>query len=130
MIYFDPDQLEEIMRSLLKNAWESIEMGSLGEVLIEVKTVNFSHLDVTHIYPGDWIAEKDTYACISVKDTGKGISETTIHKIFDPFFSDKFTGRGLGLAIVLGNIKAHNSCILVDSKPDEGSLFRVLIPRN
>jgi signal transduction histidine kinase len=56
------------------------------------------------------------------------MAEETIHLIFDPFYSDKFTGRGLGLAVALGIVKAHNGCICVNSKPEKGTDFIILLP--
>jgi signal transduction histidine kinase len=55
------------------------------------------------------------------------MAEETIHLIFDPFYSDKFTGRGLGLAVVLGIVKAHGGCICVRSKPGKGTDFIVFL---
>jgi two-component system, cell cycle sensor histidine kinase and response regulator CckA len=69
-----------------------------------------------------------TYACLEVTDTGCGIAVENIEKLFDPFFSSKFTGRGLGLPVVLGIIKAHGGAVTVESKVRRGSTFRVFLP--
>jgi CheY-like chemotaxis protein len=63
-----------------------------------------------------------------VVDRGSGIAEEDIEKIFDPFFSSKFTGRGLGLPVVLGIARAHGGAVTVKSEPGRGSTFRVFLP--
>ena len=61
-------------------------------------------------------------------DAGSGIACKDIEKVFDPFYTTKFTGRGLGLPVVLGIVKAHNGGVTVESKPGQGSVFRVFFP--
>jgi two-component system NtrC family sensor kinase len=67
---------------------------------------------------------------ISFKDTGSGIPEENLDKIFEPFFSTKQVGKGtgLGLSICYGIIEAHGGRIEVESKLDEGTTFRVILP--
>ena len=68
------------------------------------------------------------YVGIEVSDDGIGMSEETVDRIFDPFFSTKFTGRGLGLATVLGTARTHNGIIQVNSVLGQGTTIRVMFP--
>ncbi|MFH2001758.1 MAG: PAS domain-containing protein [Planctomycetota bacterium] len=69
-----------------------------------------------------------THVYFEVSDSGCGMAPETQSRIFDPFYSTKFTGRGLGLAAVMGIVRGHKGCIDVRSTPGEGSSFRVLLP--
>ena len=68
------------------------------------------------------------YVRLVVTDSGEGMSAQTLQKIFDPFFSTRFIGRGLGLPAVSGAVRAHGGILKVKSSPDEGSSFTVLLP--
>ena len=59
---------------------------------------------------------------------GMGMDATTLDRVFDPFFSTKFTGRGLGLPLVLGVVKAHEGAVTVESSPGRGAVFHVFLP--
>jgi two-component system, cell cycle sensor histidine kinase and response regulator CckA len=79
-------------------------------------------------YPIDWQLQDTAYACLEVTDSGRGIAEKDIEKIFDPFFTSNFSGRGLGLPVALGILRAHRGAMEVESQPGVGSIFRVFLP--
>jgi CheY-like chemotaxis protein len=65
---------------------------------------------------------------LEVKDNGCGMSEETVKRLFDPFFSTKLTGRGLGMSAVMGIMKSHGGALFVESEVSKGTTFRVLFP--
>jgi CheY-like chemotaxis protein len=123
------NQIQQILTILITNAWEATDE-KRGTINMTVKMESPQNLFTTHHFPIDWQFQDLAYACLEVMDTGCGIPNEDIEKIFDPFFSSKFPGRGLGLATVLGIVKAHNGVVTVRSKLGKGSIFRVFLPIN
>jgi len=121
------NQLQQVLTNLVTNAWEAMGDGH-GAVHLSVKTISAADIPARNRFPIDWQPQDNAYACLGVADAGCGIADTDIEKLFDPFFSSKFTGRGLGLPVVLGIVRAHNGVITVESKRGRGSVFRVFFP--
>jgi len=121
------NQMQQVLTNLVTNAWESIG-DCKGTIHLDVKTVSPEEIPPLHRFPGDWQPKGKVYACIEVTDEGCGIEQRDIEKVFDPFYSTKFTGRGMGLAVVLGIVRAHRGVITVESKSKRGSIFRVYFP--
>jgi two-component system NtrC family sensor kinase len=107
----DADQIQQVVVALLVNAIEAMEEGG--------------HLHVAVTPMADTVE-------IAVSDTGIGIPEEAIGRIFEPFFStkEKESGVGLGLAIVYGIVRAHGGTIDVTSQPGEGTIFTIRLPRH
>ncbi|EKD34133.1 MAG: Sensor protein [uncultured bacterium] len=120
-------QIQLILTHMISNAWEAIG-ANRGTIELIVKMVAPAEISPFHRFPINWQPEQSHYACLEVRDSGCGIAAGDIEEAFDPFFSTKFTGRGLGLPVVLGLVQAHNGAVTVESEPGQGSVFRVFYP--
>lgn len=120
-------QLHRIAKNLLLNAREALGEKP-GTIRLSVRTVLPADIRLTHSFPLDWQPGNHPHACLEVADTGCGIAEQDIQKLFDPFFSSKFTGRGLGLPVVIGVARAYRGGVTVVSEPGHGSVFQVFLP--
>ena len=127
MVRANANQLQQVLTNICTNAWEAIG-GGRGTIQMAVKAVSKDEIPATNRFPLDWQPRDKIYACIEVADSGCGIASKDIEKLFDPFFSSKFTGRGLGLPVVLGVVKAYGGAVAVESRPGKGSTFRVYFP--
>ena len=122
----DPAQVRQAVMNLVTNASEAFE-GRQGVISIRTGAIGCDedYLRQCHIFEPQAIG---TNVFLEVADTGCGIDAETCSKIFDPFFSTKFAGRGLGLAAVLGIVRWHRGTIRVDTQQGRGSSFRMLFP--
>jgi two-component system cell cycle sensor histidine kinase/response regulator CckA len=127
VIRANANQIEQVLANLVTNAREALG-GDRGANLLTVKAYSRADIPAAHHFPLDWQPQDTAYACLEVADTGCGIAHKDIENLFDPFFSSKFTGRGLGLAVVLGIVRAHEGAVTVESEPGRGSVFRVFFP--
>jgi PAS domain S-box-containing protein len=122
----DRGHIQQIFMNLVWNAAEAIG-SQQGAIVIRCESCQ---LDRAAIERRAELAgaEPGAFVCLSVSDTGCGMDETTRAKIYDPFFSTKFVGRGLGLAAVAGIVRTLRGAIDVTSSPGQGSEFRILLP--
>ena len=123
----NPVHLEQTLTALMTNAAETIGKEA-GQIVFRVKSVDRKNIRNRHIFPAEWTPSQDRYCCLEITDSGTGIDERQIGKIFDPFYSDKFVGRGLGLPLALSMVKKFRGAITVTSLPKRGSTFQVLLP--
>jgi PAS domain S-box-containing protein len=123
----DVKQTQQILENIAINAWEAIGDGT-GIIRLAVRMISHADIPVSRRFPYEWRPREQHYACLEVADSGCGIRKEDIEKLFDPFFSTKFTGRGLGLSVVLGIVKNHDAGITVESRIGGGSVFRVFFP--
>lgn len=118
----DHDQLEQIIINLAVNAGDAMENGGRLTIKTENSLIDEYYSSLLHdSRPGKFV-------CLSISDSGEGIDDKTIQYIFEPFYSTKKIGTGLGLSVVYGIVKQHNGWINVFSKPGKGTVFRIYFP--
>ncbi|GEM_PF-5309786 len=124
-VYTEPEKLEKATLGIISNAREAI--AGEGALCIFASRVDLSdpaEAEKVLVRPG-------VYACLSIRDTGRGIPEETQERLFDPFFSTKEMGRlavGLGLSSAYGFIKQSGGTIDVESEPNHGTVIKVFLP--
>jgi PAS domain S-box-containing protein len=127
----DVAQFQQVVLNLIINGAEAVG--------VEPGTITVSsgvmHCDEEYLrqsaFSGDGLTEEQEpgeYCYLEVSDTGEGMTLEVVEKIFEPFYTTKFTGRGLGLAAVQGIIRGHGGALIIRSEPGVGSTFRVLFP--
>jgi signal transduction histidine kinase len=122
----DAQQLRQIVINLVTNAAESFD-GPGGAITIRSGLLHLDQPSSYSAYVGP-DAPPGPYVTLEVADTGRGMTKETLDRLFDPYFSTKFPGRGLGMAAVWGIVRSHRGLIKVDSVPGQGATFQVLFP--
>ncbi len=127
MIRGDGDQISQLIKNLVDNAAEAIggDEGGIISVSSDVTEPGSDELISTYL---DRDLPPGCYVELVVKDNGCGMDKLAQAKVFDPFFSTKTSGRGLGLAAALGMVRAHRGAIRVDSAPGQGTTVKILFP--
>lgn len=123
----DATALSRAALQLLENAVEAA--GQAGSVTVSAR---FEDLTAERLRSGEWripgTARPGRFGVLAVADSGPGVPPELRDRLFDPFFSTKFPGRGLGLAIVLGVAHRHHGAVSVCSAPGLGSTFSLAVP--
>ena len=127
LVRADPSDIQQVLTNLVTNAWEASEPET-APIHLAVSTVRASDIPEEHRFPVGWQPEAAAYACLQVRDKGTGIEPERLNEIFDPFFSTKSFGRGLGLSVALGTVKAHGGAMTVTTLPGQGSSFTLYLP--
>ncbi len=122
----DPGQLRQVVMNLVVNASEAIGEAS-GAIGITTGAIECDRDLLASTWVDDDLAP-GRYVFLEVVDSGHGMTREEQSRIFDPFYTTKFTGRGLGLAAVFGIVRGHRGAIQVQSAPGKGTTFRVLFP--
>jgi len=126
-VYADPTQIHQVLMNLCTNAYHAMEETG-GELIVGLDQKTLSRADVVE-YPnlsrGDGV-----YLVLEVSDTGCGMAEDVMERIFDPYFTTKEEGKGtgLGLATAYTIVQSCDGDIRVKSRPGKGSCFTVLLP--
>jgi two-component system cell cycle sensor histidine kinase/response regulator CckA len=126
LIRADATQVRQVLMNLLINAAEAVG-DNRGTILVSTRVVSIGGANLPQgnlvgpLAPG-------RYVCLRVRDTGSGMSPETRKRIFEPFYTTKKTGRGLGLAAVLGIMRGHKGALSVESEPGKGTCFELHFP--
>lgn len=122
----DVSQIRQIVMNLVINASEAIgDCG--GTISITTGLITVEKDSLRGFFVGQPLLEGE-HVFLEVVDTGCGMSQETIQRICDPFFTTKFAGRGLGLAAVSGIVRSHEGALYVASEEGLGATFRLLLP--
>lgn len=121
----DASQLGQVLINLVTNAAEAIP--DRGVITIWTGRIDADEVMLARGANSD-LLPPGSYAVLHVEDDGEGMNPETREHMFDPFFSTKTVGRGMGLAAALGIVRGHHGTILVESEPGQGTSLKVLLP--
>ncbi|GEM_PF-910443 len=122
----DPTQMRQVIMNLITNASEAMEESS-GVISVTTSAMECDSDYLSTAFLNEDLPE-GLYVYFEVADTGSGMDPETAAKMFDPFFTSKFTGRGLGLSAVLGIVRGHKGALKVYTEQGSGTSFKILLP--
>ena len=125
LVETDPTQIRQVVLNLIINAAEAVDEN--GVITVETGEESLDRGMLKKMTFGDNVAA-GRYVFIDVVDNGVGMSEHTLARMFDPFFSTKDAGRGLGMAAVRGIVRSHRAALRVTSNEGQGTRFRIWFP--
>ncbi|MAE96763.1 MAG: hypothetical protein CL910_19110 [Deltaproteobacteria bacterium] len=122
----DPTQVRQVLLNLVLNASEACGAEG-GRVVLRTGEQRPGETRAEALVIGELDATA-SYAYLEVEDNGPGMEAEVLERVFDPFFSTKLLGRGLGMAVVFGIVRRHEGVVCVTSEPGRGTKIRVLFP--
>ena len=122
----DSAQVQQVVMNLITNASDALG-DKAGVITLRTGATDYNADSLRQFTLGDPL-NPGRYVYLEVTDTGCGMDASTLQRMFDPFFSTKFAGRGLGLASVIGIVRAHHGGLHVSSRTGAGTSFRVIVP--
>ncbi|MEX2472903.1 MAG: response regulator [Gemmatimonadota bacterium] len=126
----DEVQIRQVIFNLVTNASEAILEGSgSGRIVVRVGTHHCDRRWLDRAYAAEGLRVGD-YAMIEVEDDGVGMNADEVAQIFDPFFSSKGPGRGLGLSAVMGVLRSHQGALVVNTEAGLGTRFQIVLPKS
>lgn len=122
----DAAQIQQAVLNVVNNAAEAFDEES-GTIRVTTSAMELDDEAVlsSYVHP---VPEPGSFACVEVADDAGGMAPEVLERVFEPFFTTKFIGRGLGLAVVHGTVRAHQGAVLVDSGPGRGTRVSLLLP--
>jgi signal transduction histidine kinase len=128
----NPGEIRRVVEHLVANAGEAIgdaiASGSPGgTITIRTGSRELTDADLEHAVGADEVRPA-RYVVLTVEDTGPGVDPSLRDRIWDPFVTTRFVGRGLGLAAVFGIVRGHRGAVRVDDRPGGGARFEVFLP--
>lgn len=127
LIEGDSSQIHQVCMNLVINAVEAVG-DNPGTVRISTAARELTDGDLQSFYYPVETIETNRFVVITVQDDGCGMSRDVIDRVFEPFYTTKFTGRGLGMAVVSGIVRSHHGAIRIESEIDEGTTFTIALP--
>jgi len=132
LVQSDRAQIQQVIMNLFINAIEALPDGE-GSIAIstetrEIDADSFASLPTVGNEVRSGIPQSGRYVVIRIEDSGIGMEQATLSRIFDPFFSTKPKGHGLGLSATIGIIRTHQGVMMVQSQPNIGTTFTILLP--
>jgi len=127
-VHTDAEQLRQVIVELVTNAVEAIDENASGTIRVYTKFAEIDKELARQEQLETAVGAGVKFVSLEVQDTGCGMEQEIQAKIFDPFFSTKFTGRGLGLSAVYGFVRSNGGAVRVRSGPGEGTVIQVVLP--
>ena len=123
----DEGQLRQVVTNLVVNASEAITGRDEGTVTVRSYQTRLTRHELEHMLSAE-ATEEGCFVCVEVSDNGEGMERSTLNRVFDPFFTTRFMGRGLGLPAVMGVVFGHAGALNIESRMGEGTVVQAFFP--